>query len=134
MTAHIEQNAVAGYRRMLDRIGQRILFRRVNGQAPNTTTQDAVVNAVFRAYQPTTPIGGGAKTAEISEGLREFIVMKEDLAEAGFPLPLQKNDRIILSASDDGPFIPGTELFNIIEVDPGTRIIAGAIVGKAEGV
>jgi hypothetical protein len=130
----LELNAVAGYRRMLDRIGQRILFRRVNGQAPNVTTQDAVVKAVFRAYQPTTPIGAGDKGAAISEGLREFIVLKADLAREGFPLPLQKNDRIILGTSEDGPFIPGVELYNIVEVDPGTRIVAGAIAGKAEGV
>jgi hypothetical protein len=129
-----DRNAVAAYRRMLARTGQAVLFRRVSGQAPNVATTDAVVLAVFRAYQPTAPIGSGAKSGAISEGLREFIVLQADLAEQRFPLPLRKNDRIIPGTMVDDSFVPGTELFNITEVDPGTRIVAGAIAGKAEGV
>lgn len=129
-----DPGAVASYRRMLARTGQTILFRRVSGQAPNVATFDAVVVAVFRGYQPTTPVGASAKGAAISEGLREFIVLAADLAAQNFPLPLRKNDRIIPGAVVAGSFAPGTELFNITDTDPYTRIIAGAIEGKAEGV
>jgi hypothetical protein len=121
----VDTNALAGYRRAIARAGQPVTFQRVTGQAPNVTTGNYQVSAIFRAYQPTTAIGGTVvRSAEITEGLREFIVLSDDLSAAGFPLPLLKNDKIIV----------GTEKFNITEVDPGTRIIAGAIQGKAVGV
>lgn len=123
-----DRNAQAAYRRMLDRIGQQVTFRRVIGQAPNATTFDATVSAVFRAYVPSVAIGAGAHAAQITEGLREFIVLEADLVAQGFPVPLAKNDRVILGFPD------APELFNITEVDYGTRNIAGAIAGKAVGV
>ncbi len=39
-------------------------------------------------------------------------------------MPLQKNDKIIV----------GVETFNIVDVDYGTRVFAGAIEGRAVGV
>jgi hypothetical protein len=129
-------NAQAGYRRMLDRTGQTITFRRVAGQAPNTQIFDATVTALFRNYTPAAPIGGTAHNAAITEGLREFIVLECDLKNARFPLPLQKNDRILVgydSGSLSG-FPAQGELFNITEVDYGKRLVAGAIEGKAVGV
>lgn len=120
-----DQGALAAYRRALVKTGQSVIFRRISGNAPNTVRFDAQVTAIFRAYQPATAIGGAVvRSAEITEGLREFIVMAADLAAAQFPLPLVKNDKIVV----------GTEQFNITEVDPGTRVYAGAIQGKAVGV
>ncbi len=125
--------ALAGYRRALAVTGQPVIFRRVNGNAPNTQLFDAQVTAIFRAYQPTGEIGAGARGAAITEGLREYIVLSDDLAAANFPLPLQKNDKIVPGTIVNGSFVPGTEQFNITEVDAGTRIYAGAIEGKAVG-
>lgn len=122
------QQAAAGMRRALAHTGQTVTFRRVSGQAPNVATFDATVTAIFRNYQPTQPIGSSAHNATIKEGYREFIVLEDDLVNAHFPVPLQKNDRIILGFPDSG------ELFNIVEVDYGKRIFAGAIEGRAVGV
>lgn len=133
----VDQNALAGYRRALARAGgQTITFRRVSGQAPNVATFDATVTAIFRDYVPTTPVGASTRNAAITEGLHEFIVLECDLVDARFPVPLRKNDRILLGY-DDGSWSgfpePGV-LFNITEVDYGKRIFAGAIEGRAVGV
>ena len=126
-----DQNAIAAYRRMLARTGQAVTFRRVKGQAPNVTYQDAKVPALFRAYQPTIPIGTAVHSADISEGLRQFIVLDADLVTAGFPVPVQKNDKILVG----DPAQPAqVEAYNITEVDYGTRVFAGAVEGKAVGV
>lgn len=120
----VSQAAVAGYRRALAKTGQSVIFRRISGDAPNTATFDAAITAIFRAYQPTAAIGAGARAAAITEGMREFIVLADDLAQAGFPLPLVKNDKLIVAG----------ETFNVTEVDAGTRFVAGAIEGKCVGV
>jgi hypothetical protein len=133
----IDPNAQAGYERALERVGTVILFRRVSGFAPNTATFDAVVRAVFRAYAPATPKGPSEFNTTgiaVSQGQREFIVLAADLAAKRFPLPLKKNDSILTGAMVGSTFTPSGEVFNITEVDAGTREIAGAIVGKAEGV
>ncbi len=120
-----DANAVAGYRRALARGGQQVTFRRVDGQAPHAQVFDAVVTAIFRGYQPTTPVGTAAHAqAAITQGVREWIVLSDDLAAARFPLPVRKNDKIVV----------GTQIYNITDVDPGTRVFAGAIEGKAEAV
>lgn len=131
-----DPEALAAYRDAFAQAGgQPVIFRRVSGQAPNTAKFDAQVTAIFRAYQPATAIGGTVvRSAEITEGLREFIVLSADLAAANFPLPLAKNDKIVPGTIVNGSFVPGNEQFNITEVDPGTRIYAGAIEGKAVGV
>lgn len=116
--------AQAGYRRALQVTGQTLTFRRVTGNAPNATVADFQVTAIFRHYTPTSPIGPAVHTAAISEGDRQFIVLQSDIEDAGFPVPLQKNDKIIV----------GVETFNIVDVDYGTRVFAGAIEGRAVGV
>jgi hypothetical protein len=124
---HIDENAKAGFRRTLHKTGIRLVFRRVTGQAPNATVADYPVEAIFRSYMPATPIGGAVAPDAISEGDRQFMVLDEDLREAGFPVPLVKNDKIILS--ENGP-----ETFNIVDIDYGTRRSAGVIQGRARGV
>jgi hypothetical protein len=130
-----DPEALAAYRDALAQAGgQPVIFRRISGQAPNTAKFDAQVTAIFRMYQPTGEIGSGTRSAGITEGTREYIVLSDDLAAARFPLPLQKNDKILPGTIVNGSFVPGTEQFNITEVDPGTRIFAGALQGKAVGV
>ena len=53
------------------------------------------------------------------------IVMAGDLASKRFPLPLKKNDKIILESGEE---------LNVIEVDANKRAVAGAIELKASGV
>lgn len=122
MTVLPDKGAESAYRRALARTGQSVIFRRVTGQAPNTAMVDVTVTAIFRHYAPSSEIG--AKQGAISMGMREFIVLESDLVAQNFPVPLRKNDKIVL----------GTEAFNITQVDPSTRAFAGAIEGKAEGV
>lgn len=129
-----DPSAQAAYRNAIDLAGQPVIFRRISGQAPNTARFDAQVTAIFRAYQPTGAIGAAAGGGAITEGLREFIVLSDDLVDARFPLPLAKNDKIIPGMIVNGSFVPGNEQFNISEVDAGTRFFAGAIEGKAIGV
>ena len=52
--------------------------------------------------------------------------MATDLANARFPLPVRKNDRIIIVDTGD-------EL-NVVDVDGFKRAVAGAIERKAAGV
>ncbi len=52
--------------------------------------------------------------------------MIEDLAQARFPLPVQKNDNIILSSTG--------EKLNVTRVDMQKRAFAGAIELAAAGV
>ena len=68
----------------------------------------------------STKLGG------ISENDRQIILMTSDLQAARYPLPLRKNDKIIIVETGD-------EL-NIIEVDAYKREIAGAIELRAAGV
>lgn len=127
--------AQAAYRNALAVAGgQAVIFRRVNGQAPNTARFDALVTAIFRAYRPAGVIGAAIGEGAITEGVREFIVLEDDLAAARFPLPLAKNDKVIPGEIVNGSFVPGKEVFNITEVDAGTRVFAGAIEGRATGV
>jgi len=106
-----------------------VTFQRVTGAAPNVTIASATVCALVRNYLPA----GGAvaqqgfsasKVGAITIGERSFLVMADDLAEQGFPLPLRKSDNIL--AGDTG------EKLVITRVDPYKRALAGAIEGFAE--
>jgi hypothetical protein len=116
--------AVAGYRRALVARGEPVTFVRINGDAPNTESFSASVTAIVMGNSPTTSIGGFAGDDAITEGDRKIIVLNDDLAAARFPLPLQKNDKVI---------VQGEEM-NIERVDPSTRGIAGAWDVIAMGV
>jgi hypothetical protein len=124
----IDTNALEGYRRAIARRGESVTFQRITGQAPNVTVLPAgggaTVQAIVTHYQPTSPIGGFAGPDAITEGDRSIIVLSDDLTAAGFPLPLQKNDKVVVQG----------ELMNIERVDPSTRGIAGAWELVALGV
>ena len=123
---------VAAYERALLKTGVQIIVKRVTGFAPNpTATVSATVMASVKDYQPdtTAPAQEGyaaTKVGAITQGDRQVIVMATDLAAQRFPLPIKKNDRIILVDSGD-------EL-NVVAVDAGKRNNAGAIELKAASV
>lgn len=124
----------AAYARAFARLGVAVsvTFKRATGFAPGAvTTQTATVMAVVRDYNPdTTSVAqtgyAATKIGAITEGDRVIIVMATDLANAAFPLPLKKNDKIIIVDTGD-------EL-NIVDVDAYKRAAAGAIELKAAGV
>ena len=131
--SNIDTAINGAYERAFARLGVAVsvTFKRVTGFAPNAvTTQSAAVMAVVRNYQPdTTSVAqtGYATTKQgaITEGDRMIIVMVTDLQAAGFPLPLRKNDKVIMDTGDE---------LNITDVDSWKRAAAGAIELKAAGV
>lgn len=127
-----DPNMVAAYGRALARAGLQVTIKRVTGFAPNPVVELSVtVQAIVRDYQPDTsePSEMGyapSKVGGITQGDRLVIVMASDLATARFPLPLMKNDKIIIVSTGD-------EL-NVVDVDAFKRVAAGAIELKAAGV
>jgi hypothetical protein len=123
---------VAAYERALLKAGVQIVVKRITGFAPNpTATFSAWVVAIVRDYQTDTtqPAQEGyaaTKIGAIGEGDRMIILMATDLETARFPLPLRKNDRIVIVDTGD-------EL-NIVDVDAYKRAAAGAIELKAASV
>ena len=120
--------------------GQPVTFQRLVGQPPSVTLSPsggAAVSAVVRNYLPdtTAEAASGYSASElgaITEGDRLLIVMACDLAAAGFPLPLQKGDRVVLQAGDELP--PAGETLTVTRVDAQKRSFAGAIEVEAIGV
>jgi hypothetical protein len=83
-----------------------------------------------RDYKIDTPEMGqeGFKAANpgaITQGDREILVMADDLSAAGFPLPVEKGDRV---AAETG------EKMNVTQVDALKRGIAGCIELVAAGI
>src|ERR1051326_1329354 len=97
----LNPNAQAAYQRARDRVGVPVTFQRVNGNAPNTNTVSANVVAVVRDYAPdfreVARTGyGSSSPGAITQGDREVIVLEQDLADQRFPLPVKKNDKIVV--------------------------------------
>ncbi|MEJ0093403.1 MAG: hypothetical protein WDN46_08190 [Methylocella sp.] len=127
----ISLSAQAAHRRGIAQRGEEVIFQRISGVAPRTVTFSAVVSAMVANYQPDgqdpARAGYGAsQPGSITQGDRQVIVMIEDLAQARFPLPVQKNDNIILSSTG--------EKLNVTRVDMQKRAFAGAIELGAAGV
>lgn len=117
------------YRRALARTGQSVTFVRNVGVAPNITQTSATVTARVTTYTPDSAAVGrtessARKLGAITQGDRKIIVLADDLANAGFPVPLQKNDKAVV----DG------ETLNVMSVDPNTRGLAGAVELVVAGV
>jgi hypothetical protein len=113
----------AAYRRALARTGETVTVQRVSGTAPRTATFSASVKANVQSYAPETNevSEGGYGSSQIgatTQSQRKVIVVAEDLAAARFPLPVQKNDRVMLA--------DGTKC-NVTGVDAHKRQLAGAI-------
>jgi hypothetical protein len=115
--------------------GQPVTFQRLVGQPPSVTLSPsggAAVSAVVRNYLPdtTAEAASGYSASElgaITEGERLLIVMAADLAAAGFSLPVQKGDQVVLSGTTG-------ELLVVTRADAQKRYFAGAIEVVAVGV
>ncbi len=127
----INLNMQAAHRRSITNFGQPVTVQRLTGEAPNVTTQSVVVTAIVRSMPPDTQAParegyGASQLGGISQTDRLVILMATDLAAAGFPVPVQKNDKIILSTSG--------EKLNVTRVDGEKRSQAGAVELYAAGV
>jgi hypothetical protein len=134
----IDPNAVAGYRRALATRGRAVIVRRVSGDAPDiTAVANARVHAIVMDYVAKTPVADVKPEGAITLGARNVIVLVADLRALNYPLPVAKNDKVVLNA-DESLLGTGTqngdEELNIMAVDPYKRGIAGAIEIVAEGV
>jgi hypothetical protein len=142
----IDDSAVAGYERGIERRGKPVLVVRESGIAPSVEVFKAQVKAIVTDYKPESPIGETKPEGGITMGARSVIVLAHHLREKKFPLPLQKNDKVILldeeqtdpsqqaEAQQDGTTLYQIETLNVASTDPYTRAIAGAIELMAEGV
>ena len=116
---------VSAYRNAFRVNGVPVTIQRVAGYAPNVTTVASVsVTAIVRNVQPDTTAdaqsGLSASTpGAVTQADRLVIVLADDLAAAGFPVPVAKGDQIVLPDA--------SELITVIRVDPYKRAIAGAI-------
>lgn len=118
-------SGVSTYRRARDRVGETVTFQRLAGDAPNTTVVAAAqVVAIVRNAMTGPPTGGFAGEYAVSRTERNLIVLEDDLDTQGFPLPLVKNDKVLVQG----------ELMNIERIDPSKRGFAGAIDVMAIGV
>jgi hypothetical protein len=132
----VDQNALEGYRRALERRGRWVTFRRVGGNAPNIGQFDATVRAIIEGYIPEKPVAEISPEGSITQGARRFTVLQDDLSQKRFPLPLQKNDKVIIVDDVENPSptaLLNGESLNVISVDPFKRAVAGAVEILAVG-
>jgi hypothetical protein len=119
----IDPTMLSAHRRAVVRTGERVTIQRISGTAPRTVSFSAEVMANVQAYAPdSTEVSqtGYAATqpGAITQSDRKVIVIAQDLLDQRFPLPIRKNDKIILA---DGAKC------NVNGVDAHKRSIAGAI-------
>ena len=137
--AAVDPRSQAAHTRAIQRRGVPVTFQRLSGVAPNVTitpATGATVTAVVYDYAPdgsaSSQAGYGAgEIGAITQGERKILVMASDLAGAGFPLPVQKNDRALVLDSASGVMV---EMLTVTRVDANKRAIAGAIELEAAGV
>lgn len=123
----------AQHRKWIAQLGTLVTIKRITGIAPNTVTTPAAgatITAIVRNYLPdglaSSETGyAGGKIGGISEGNRQIIFMADELLAKGFPLPLQKNDRVILQGTG--------EVLSISRVDIFKRAVAGCVEAYAAG-
>jgi hypothetical protein len=125
----IDPSAQAFTRQGILLVGIPVTFERVTGYAPNVVIVSATVTAKVMKYALDTVTVAetgysASKVGAIRQGDRQILVMADDLAAAGFPLPVLKSDRVI---------VPG-DTINIIAVDANKRALAGCIEIEAAGV
>jgi hypothetical protein len=127
-----DPSAVAAYRTALAVAGVAVTVQRVAGVTPNVTTfAAAAVTAVVRlVVSDANAVSHAGLSASmmgaIDQADRLVILLADDLAVAGFPLPVANGDQIVLPES--------TEILNVTRVDPYKRALAGAIELYATGV
>lgn len=132
MTVTVDPTIQAATRRALYRAsgGLQVTFSRITGVAPNATLVSATVTAVVRNYLIDTQEAAqegfsGSMIGGITQGDRQILVMADDLAAHGYPLPVRKSDEIAVESG---------EKMNVTRVDALKRAIAGCIELVASGV
>ena len=120
----------AAHRRALQRTGELVTVRRVSGTAPRTVSFSVEVYANVQSYAPDTvePSQTGYSASQlggITQNDRKVIIVAQDLSDARFPLPVLKNDKIVLANG---------EVLNVTGVDEHKRSLAGAIELTAAGI
>ena len=126
----VDLSAQSALRNMIAQIGESVTFQRIVGFAPNVTITQVTINARVRGYGPdrTAPSQEGYSASQegaITQTDRIVIVVAADLAAAGFPMPVKKNDKVILA--------DGTKA-NVELVDPHQRSTSGGIVMRVSEV
>lgn len=132
----LDPSIQAAYVSAIRRLGITVTFQRVVGTAPNATISPAggaSVQAIVRnmLQDSTAAAEAGYATGNVGalgQADRMVIVMASDLAAAGFPLPLQCGDQVLLPADMGG------EILSIERPDIAKRAIAGAIECSAAGI
>jgi hypothetical protein len=102
--------SAARARASINRVGSVISFRRMSATTPQTIVSQADVKATPAGYTPKELAAG------ITQGSSKFTVSRLDLEAAGFPVPLKKGDRVILS---------GNRIRTVDTVDPDHREYMG---------
>jgi len=100
------------YRRFVNEVGEEIIVRRYFGTGTNRSKFEVNVMARVVGYGPQELVG------TIVQGDQKLIVMVEDLETFQFPLPLVKNDKVV---------VRGKEL-NVEAPDGNTRRIKGELI------
>lgn len=102
----------ADYREMLTEVGEIVTVRRYSGSGENRPYFDASVLARVVDYEPRELVG------LIAQGDRKLILLADDLVQAQFVLPIQKDDKVV---------VRGKEL-NIQGADDNTRRVKGILI------
>jgi hypothetical protein len=125
----VNPSAEAGYCRAIEVAGVGIRVRRQTGEEPNSVYFEAEVRAIVRDYTPDAATaeqeGYNANLLSVTLGKRQVIIMRRDLEEKRFALPIVKADQILI---DGDPTV-----LTIDAVDPYKRAAAGVIEIIASG-
>lgn len=100
------------YRRAFDSYGEEVLIRRYFGTGASRSKFEVKVRARISSYTPQELVG------TIIQGDEKVIVLVEELKVRQFPLPLVRNDKVVLE---------GREL-NIEAPDMNTRKIGNELI------
>lgn len=95
------------FAREVEQRGEVVVVRRLS---PPTTAR---ARAIVTGYAPDEVTGG------VNQGDRKIILLHSDLVAAGFPVPVRRNDKIVLLRPD--------RLLNVEEVDDSTFRDAGEL-------
>lgn len=120
----VDRSAQAFHRAAIHRVGSPVQFQRLSGAGVNVVTRSVDAIAALRDALPNTTApaetGYGASSPDaISQSDRTLVVMDDELREKGFPMPLAKDDKVLLADTGD--------LTTITRVDAAKRRLAGAI-------
>lgn len=123
----IDSAIVAGYRRAIARRGEQVTFERRTGQATGAKTSvqtvSAVVQAIVMNYQVEPSVMPVEPEGSVTLGDKMIIALEADLLLQEFPLPLRKNDKVLVKG----------DWLNIETLDPSKRGLAGAVEIHAKG-